>query len=151
MLSTANYYKDKGVRDVCHGLKGGDSAAINVMAQHMATYVRMLPPDSILIPVPSRTGHATYTLLLAEYISRLTGVPVIDIIKGKDRESLYALKLEGQKVNEQFFGFYRVGPIGNNTPILVDSVFDTGQTGSTASRLFKAKVPIVFTFARVCK
>jgi hypothetical protein len=53
IIATVNYYQTLGARDLCHGLKEGDSAAIAIVATRMALYLAMLPSDSVLIPIPS--------------------------------------------------------------------------------------------------
>ncbi len=148
IIATANYYKTIGVRDLCHGLKEGDSAAIAIIADRMAQYIAVLPPDSVLIPIPSHTGQATATLSLAEQLVKLSGLPIANIIKGNNREPLYAIKQNAQSILPEFFGFFTTATLTDKTPVLIDSVYDTGQTAHGAAELFKNTSPIIFTFAR---
>ena len=115
----------------------------------MAFYAAMLPPDSVLIPIPSHTGHATATLSLAKQLAKLSGLPMANIIKGNNREPLYTIKQNAQSIPPEFFGFYSTATISNKTPVLIDSVFDTGQTALNAARLFTAQSPTILTFASV--
>ncbi len=149
IITAANYYQTLGARDLCHGLKEGDSAAIAIVATRMAQYLAMLPPDSVLIPIPSHTGHATATLSLAEQLAKLSGLPVANIIKGRNREPLYAIKQNGQSIPSKFFGFFTTATLNDKPYVLIDSVYDTGQTVHSAAKLFKDTSPLIFTFARV--
>ncbi len=150
-LYVADYYQTKGARDLCHGIKEGDEAATTAIAKRMVVCVSILPPNGILIPIPSHTGCATATLSLVERLSKLSGLPVANIIKGRNREPLYSVKLKSQTVPPNFFGFYSTATITNKIPILIDTVYDTGQTARSAAKLFKNMSPFILTFSGVKK
>ena len=151
IITAANYYKTVGARDLCHGLKEGDCAAIAIVVKRMARYLTMLPPNSVLIPIPSHTGQATATLSLSEQLAKLSGLPVANIIKGRNREPLYTIKQNAQSILPEFFGFFTTATLTEKVPVLIDSVYDTGQTAHGAAKLFKNTSPFIFTFARVKK
>ncbi|NQZ06720.1 MAG: hypothetical protein HRT35_06110 [Algicola sp.] len=150
IISVADYYGTKGARELVHRVKNNDVEAIAIMARVMAEIaLERLPADSVLIPVPSHTGHATNTLQLAAQIALLTGFPVLDIVRGRMRNSWYTLKQNGvtaSRITDAFFGFYLVDVIKHKTPVIVDNVFDTGQTIVTISKLFCQPI-IVLTYA----
>lgn len=49
------------ISHLAHAVKDGDSDAIDQASLMLAKFV---PPKSVLIPIPSHTGEATYTLKL---------------------------------------------------------------------------------------
>ena len=112
------------------GLKEGDIGAIKYAAQKMAD---LIPPNSVLVPMPSHKGYATDTLLLAKEIQKITKTPIADILKGKSRMSLYSAKKMGVPIDSNYLGFRKVGdvPSGYN-PVLIDNVVDTGLTAKSA-------------------
>ncbi len=152
IISVADYYGTKGARELAHRVKNNDVAAIATMARSMtAVAIEHLPANSVLIPMPSHTGHATNTLLLAEQISQITGFPVLGIVKGKERQPWYEMKLKGstaKTITNDFFGFHLFGDTGALTPVIVDIVFDSGKTASAIAHLF-TKQAIFLIYARV--
>jgi predicted amidophosphoribosyltransferase len=154
IISVADYYGTKGASELVHRVKNNDVAAIEIMARAMAVVaMEYLPVDSVLIPVPSHTGHATNTLRLAEQISQLTGLQVLDIVKGKKREPWYALKQQNnleKVITYEFFGFYLTDYTNDNEPVIVDTVRDTGCTINTIIKLFD-KRPTTLIYAAVQK
>ncbi len=152
LVAIADYYRTQGARDLCHGIKDRDTCAVTQVSKSMATYAKALPQNSILIPIPSHTGHATTTLFLVEQISKHTGLPVADILIGRAREPLYVIKLKRQMPSADFFSFaLKMQFAGGQIPILVDTVLDTGQTAQAAAKLFPNHQPGIFTYARVIK
>lgn len=124
------YYYDDDNNHIAHGIKEGDIGAIKYAAQKMAD---LIPPNSVLIPMPSHKGYATDTLLLAKEIQKITKTPIADILKGKSRMSLYSAKKMGVPIDSTYLGFKKVGdiPSGYN-PVLIDNVVDTGLTAKSA-------------------
>ena len=55
-----------------------------------------------LVPIPNRDGFADNTLLLAHFVSGMTGGKgkVLDIMKGNARASIYDLKKEGKNMDD---------------------------------------------------
>ena len=125
------YYDASGLyRELSHKLKEGDDDAIRIASEQMA---RLVPPNSILVPVPSHNGVAECTLKLANAIAEITGSDVIDALKGKSRRSLYDMKKNGERIDSDYLGFYldRKLPEGKNV-IFVDNVIATGTTANAA-------------------
>lgn len=139
------YYDASGLyREISHGLKHGDDNAIEVASKQMA---KLVPPNSILVPVPSHNGSAECTLKLANAIARVTGSEVVDALKGKSRRSLYEMKKNGEKINSDYLGFYLDKPIksGKNV-IFVDNVIATGTTANAALATVDTGSVIAYAF-----
>lgn len=125
------YTQDNILRSLCHGIKDGNADDIARAARLMAKLVR---PGDTLVPIPSRTGVATTAKLLAEAISKITGAPVADILKGASRKSMYEMKKGGTIPGEEFLGLRLEGEPPENT-VFVDNVVATGTTARAALRL----------------
>lgn len=125
------YTQDNILRSLCHGIKDGNADDIARAARLMAKLVR---PGDTLVPIPSRTGVATTAKLLAEAISKVTGAPVADILKGASRKSMYEMKKGGTIPGEEFLGLRLEGEPPENT-VFVDNVVATGTTARAALRL----------------
>lgn len=125
------YTQDNILRSLCHGIKDGNADDIARAARLMAKLVR---PGDTLVPIPSRTGVATTAKLLAEAISKVTGAPVVDILKGASRKSMYEMKKGGTIPGEEFLGLRLEGEPPENT-VFVDNVVATGTTARAALRL----------------
>jgi hypothetical protein len=138
--SVSNYYKTPNARELAHKLKDEDVEAIDYIAAEMSL---MVPENVALIPLPGRSGRAASSLQLALVISKLTGNPVMDVIEGVKRTSLYQLKTSGQNIGENFFGLRLIQPISKLEFILIDGVCDTGITGISAAKLFKGDVSLL--------
>ena len=122
-----NYYEE-GVPEICHAMKDGDEEAIDKMAKEMARYVS---PGTTLIPVPSRNGTATTTKKLAGMIGWYSGCDVADILRGRQRKSVYDMKKEGMSISADMLGMSLDGDIPAK-PVLVDNVVATGTTAMAA-------------------
>lgn len=125
------YYDASGLyREISHGLKTGDDNAIEVASRQMA---KLVPENSILVPVPSHTGNADCTLKLANAIAKITGSEVVDALKGRSRRSLYEMKKNGEKIDSGYLGFHLDKPIkpGKNV-VFIDNVIATGTTANAA-------------------
>lgn len=136
----ADYYGTAGARELSHRFKNNDPEAIEIIAKKLSKFV---DSSDNLIPVPSRNGIATNTLELAYAISDITGSEVYDIITGKSRESLYAVKKRGDSVSSVDFGYSLKGKIPSN-PVFIDGVYDTGTTLRNALRLIPNARIVVF-------
>lgn len=92
-----------------------------------------IPKGSILVPMPSRTGNATYTVKLAEAIAKATDSEVRDVLKGKARMSVYEAKQKGIKMTPEDLGMYTTEelPKGKNI-VIIDNVIDKGTTALAA-------------------
>jgi predicted amidophosphoribosyltransferase len=96
------------------------------------------------VPIPSRNGVATNTLVLALRIAEITGASCVDVLEGVARASLYDLKSNNKKVDSGFFGFYTSEPPPNDKIILIDSIYDTGSTIKAASEHFSDCSALVY-------
>ena len=125
-----NRYYDGDVRSIARMLKVGDGTAISMAAGAMARAIR---PGDVLIPVPSHDGRAHDTLLLADAISRITGSPVVEAIRGTVRDPIYDLKARGYLPDAEDLGFYRAADIPEDRrAVFIDNVVGTGTTAVAA-------------------
>jgi len=128
-FATGNYRKD-GRTETAHAMKDGEHWAIGKAAAEMARYI---PTNAALVPMPSHTGAATYTLQLCKRIARETGAIVCDILKGQPRETLYNLKKQGHHIRPSKLGFYVTAPAPEGKRLLIiDNVVATGTTAAAA-------------------
>lgn len=143
-LSSGRYYE--GINNwVCHKVKELDHEAIDYAARNMA---KIIPTEqAILIPVPGHTGVSTNALQLAKAISIHSGIPVIDALRGKDRESNYQAKYAGHPLTEEQMGFRQVRELPPNLlPIIIDNCVDTGTSAKAAYHALGNK-GVVLTYA----
>ena len=129
------------VRNLAHEVKAGDKDAIDKASLIMMNYV---PANSILIPIPSHTGKATYTLTLANFIAKRTKSRVLDILSSDAREMLYKQKIRGVDISKINLGFRtdKKDEIGRllhsvRNVILIDNVIDSGATYEQAKSVIK--------------
>lgn len=141
MRAAHKYYSDKGVREICHAAKEMDPQAISVMAQELKGLIK--DKNALLIPIPSHCGYATYTLEIVKQM----GVPFIDILKCRKRESLYKQKLKGIKTSVEDLGFYTIDIIPTNKNIyFIDNVYATGLTAKAAQEIFSKGEVVVYAY-----
>lgn len=141
-FATGNYRKD-GRTETAHAMKEGAKWAIYKAAAEMVKYI---PTNAVLIPMPSHTGRATYTLELCKRIARETAAEVRDILRGSERETLYTLKKQGRHFSPAKLGFYATEPAPKGKHvIIIDNVVATGTTAAAAVRAIGGGV--VFAYA----
>lgn len=130
------------LRSICHRVKTGDASALSDAAARMASGI-IFPARTLLIPVPSHLGYATDTLALCEELSRRTGFPVLDILLGKSRESLYLLKRCGAPMpGTGMLDMHLAADIPSGfQPVLVDNVIATGLTMRAALSAVPSAIP----------
>lgn len=135
----------KRIRYLCHAIKDGNIAAIDEASLIMAKYV---PAGSILIPIPSHNGRATYTLKLAQFIAKRSKSKVMDILSSPSRESMYNLKQKNVNVKNVNLNFTGIsdddGSIAKilssvHNVILIDNVVSSGITYEQAQNEIKQK------------
>jgi predicted amidophosphoribosyltransferase len=135
----------KRIRYLCHAIKEGDIVAIDEASLIMAKYV---PSGSILIPIPSHGGKATYTLKSAQFIAKRSKSKVMDILSSPSRERIYNLKMRNvdiQNVNLNFTSAAdydgsiasRLSSVRN--VILIDNVVSSGVTYEQAQKEIKRR------------
>lgn len=140
-MAVASYYKTPNARELSHAAKVGDIGAIQTIAKAMA---RMVRKSDVLVPIPSRNGKPTTTLLLAKLIASEVGCKVAPILYGIDRKgSLYDLKKQGVDPSTVEFGYKVSGTIPNST-VLLDFVKDTGSTIRAAKQVIPNASVLVY-------
>ncbi|QUB51702.1 MutS N-terminal domain-containing protein [Prevotella nigrescens] len=131
--SVAGYAK---VAPIARKVKAGDDMAIAKAAAMMTAAVRnVMPKDKqvVLVPIPNRTGRASYTKTLAEKISEALHLPVIDALASNTHEPLYLVKKANGSLDEVPLYFYRIRRVPRDKiPLLIDNVLDTGHTAMAA-------------------
>lgn len=140
--ATGNYRANHR-NETAHAMKNGERWAITKAAAEMVQYI---PSNAVLVPMPSHTGRATYTLELCKKIARETAAEVRDILRGKERETLYTLKKQGRHILPKKLGFYvtEEPPTGKRI-LIIDNVVATGTTATAAVRAIGGG--IVFAYA----
>ena len=131
-LSTGHYYE--GINQwVAHKLKEGDTDCYKYAARQMA---KLVPNNAVLVPIPGRHGNADQTMQLCRDIASNTKLPIVDALRGNDRESQYEAKYKGRSLTEEQLGFRKITSLpSDRVPYLIDNVVDTGTTAKAA---FKA-------------
>ena len=128
-LSTGHYYE--GINQwVAHKLKEGDTDAFDYAARQMA---KLLPKNAVLVPIPGRHGTPDQTLKLCRNIASYTHLPILDALRGNERESQYEAKYKGRYLTDEQLGYRRIATIPTGRiPYLIDNVVDTGTTAKAA-------------------
>lgn len=122
-------------RQLCHGVKDGNSRAIQEAAMMLSA---IIPTNATLVPIPSHYGYATYMLDLALEVAKVNGCSVDNCIVSSERAKLYDLKMKGSSLDIDFRLTHR--PCGNL--YLIDNCIDTGKTYGAACKAIGC-VPII--------
>lgn len=138
-------YSDKGVRDICHGIKSGDKMYINKCIKDMLN-AKVVRKGDVLVPVPQHEGRALYTLDIAKGIAKEVRVEVCDILRSKARKSLFEIKKCGKIYIPRF---YKVGDVCNGRIVLIDNVIDTGITIRSCMYSLGVRNIVALAYARV--
>jgi predicted amidophosphoribosyltransferase len=140
-MTYQSYYNSEGVRELCHAVKNGSTAAIKTIAEYMIQTADIKPHD-ILIPAPQHTGKAIYTRAIADIIAMRTGAKTADILQCKAREPLYFQKLHREQLHTDF---YLADEIPTGKIYVIDNVISTGKTIFDISELLNTSfIPLVF-------
>ncbi len=136
-----NYYYDKEIRELCHGVKERDNIAIAIMAEYFLS-LDIITKNSIIIPAPQHEGFAIYTKQMADIIAKQTGCAIADILISKPRKTLYEQKLSG---NNNTLQFQLKESVYGDDIFFLDNVIDTGITFQTANKLLQGKLkPLIY-------
>jgi len=143
-ISTGKYYD--GINQwLSHELKKGDVAAIDYAARAIS---RLLPSNAVIIPMPGHKGKPDQTMHLARAIASYTRLPVLDALRGKERESQYEAKRNGRPITEDQMGFRKISPLpSNRVPYILDNVVDTGTTAKAAVRALGGGIVISYAMS----
>jgi predicted amidophosphoribosyltransferase len=143
-LSTGKYYD--GINNIIsHDLKHAEKDAIHYAARKMAALV---PPDSIIVPIPNHHGTAKETLFLAKAVAEYSHSSIANILIGKARESNYLMKKLGSPLTEEQMGFQQTKPLPDGiTPIIVDGVVDTGTSAKAAVHALGGGIVLSFAMS----
>lgn len=129
-------------RMMAHALKDGNWSTVIEAAYLMAPLV---PKNAVLIPMPSHSGYADAMLKLAKAISWISGAEVLDVLKGKQRKTVYELKRNGKKVSASDLGYYTTASIPEGkVAVVVDNVCDTGLNATAAANAIGGCVLITY-------
>lgn len=136
------YYKGK-TRELVHAVKLQETWAIQIIGDFLAKQVH---PGDILIPMPSRSGIATDTKTLSDYIAKKTGATVLDCLQTSPRESIYQTKNTGRSPKQVLLDFKLVCDIHPEKKVfIVDNVIGTGYSMHSAQKRLPFKTePLVY-------
>lgn len=133
-LEAFSFSDYRSISHLAHGVKDGDRSTIIRAASYMANIVSVIADrHCVIIPMPGRTGVATYTKQIAEQISCLTGIPIADTLRSRPHMPQYLRKKlygNGSLALMKFFSTSNLP--ADTTPILIDNVLDTGTTAMSA-------------------
>ena len=85
---------------------------------------------------------------LVTAISSYTRLPIVEALRGIERDSQYDAKKRGQTLSGENMGFYRQKSLSTNRiPYIVDNVVDTGNTAKAAARALGCGIVISFAMS----
>ena len=144
-LNVYSFSDYRSVRFLAHDVKDGDSRSISRAAELMAHLVWCISDEnSVLVPMPGRTGSALYTKVLAEKISELTGIQCLDCLACKPHMTQYNRKRKyGIRKMSLLHLFLTSDVPSDKRPILIDNVLDTGTTAVSAMLALNTAADIV--------
>ena len=109
---------------------------------------KLLPQNAVLVPIPGHHGKAEQTMQLARAISSYTHLPIVDALRGIERDSQYDAKKRGQTLSAEDMGFYKYKDLpSNRTPYIIDNVVDTGTTAKAAIKALGGGIVISFAMS----
>ena len=145
VISGNLYYHGRN-RQLSHEIKRGDMGAITLAAWEMAEWIEDWS-NVALVPIPSHRGKATYTLHLAKAIGK---GEVFDILRCRERETLYSRKHAGKRTTAFDLGFYAIGKIpADKRIVFVDNVVATGTTAKAAVYAVGPGTVLSFSYAKI--
>lgn len=144
IYSCGLYYETEGLRELCHAVKDGRREAYSDAVWLLADVVDKYGLEGCsFIPIPNHGGKPDYTLRLLNDLSGIRRIHVLDVLEGKERETLYSIKKGGNDVSREDLGFRLMRRIHSDNVVLFDNVVDTGITYASAMKAIGMKVPIM--------
>lgn len=132
IYTLGDYYATPDLQEDCHQIRKGNLVAVADAAYALA---QKLPQNSILVPVPSRSGYAESLCEMMGYYAR---VPIARPLSREDLRNggVYLMKKGGKKVSESDTGIYRNESFFSpgRRVVLVDTVLATGTSFSASAR-----------------
>ena len=142
-------YRGHSHSSIAKKVKEENPDAISEAAYQMS---KRVPKGSILVPMPSRSGKATYTIKLAEAIAKATDSEVKDVLKGEERMSVYEAKKKGLKIDSRDLGLYVTEKLPKDkNVIIVDNVIDRGITALAAVEAVDGGSVLAYAFTKGSK
>ena len=81
-------------------------------------------------------------------IASYTHLPILDALRGNERESQYEAKYKGRSLTEEQFGYRRIAHIPTGrVPYLIDNVVDTGTTAKAAVKALGGGVVLSYAMS----
>lgn len=144
ILAAGPYYEGDN-KMIAKRIKEGDLHALECAARSM---VPLIPKDSVLVPIPGHQGTANQTYVLCMVISHYTGLPVANVLKGKERQSNYIAKHEGRGLTEKDMGIRQISSLPDHrTPVFIDNCVDTATTAKAAYHAVGRGVVVAFAMS----
>lgn len=142
-------YRGHSHSSIAKKVKEENPDAISEAAYQMS---KRVPKGSILVPMPSRSGKATYTIKLAEAIAKATDSEVKDVLKGEERMSVYEAKKKGLKIDSNDLGLYVTEKLPKEkNVVIVDNVIDRGITALAAVKAVDGGSVLSYAFTKGSK
>ena len=143
-LSTGKYYD--GINNyISHDLKNADNNAIQYAARKMAALV---PPNSVIVPIPNHQGKARENMSLAIAVAQQSHSAIANVLVGRERESNYLMKKLGTPLTEEQMGFRMIAPVPQGkTLVIVDGVVDTGTSARAAVHALGGGIVLSFAMS----
>lgn len=142
MLIYNNYYRDEGIRNICHEVKNGSEHAISRIAEYLIAS-GIADETTALIPAPQHKGWAEYTLDIAKIVSKETGAGVYDILKCSPHVPLYDMKYLNTCPDITFMVDRDIPE--DKTLLFIDNVMSTGYTYTSCNKHFGNQlIPFIY-------
>lgn len=105
-----------------------------VIAKAAGLMAKIVPPDSVLVPMPGKTGKPDAVItVLTNAIAALAGVPVADVLRGNPQQN-GTMNME------------TIAPLPNGrTPLVVDNKLTNGLTAKAATDVLDSAQMLVVT------
>ena len=109
---------------------------------------KLLPNNAVLVPIPGRHGTPDQTMRLCRDIASYTQLPILDALRGKERESQYEAKYKGRSLTEEQLGYRQIANIPQGRILyLIDNVVDTGTTAKAAVKALGGGVVLSYAMS----